>query len=161
VGKTSLVHRYVYDMFGDDYLSTVGAKMVTKKSVFEFPEHDTQVELKMLIWDIAGQKIFGTVHNAYYRGAEAALMVTDVTRRNTFETIVPWVSELYGYAGQVPVLLLANKIDLEDQREVSPEEIKKIAAGLGVNYYLTSAKENMNLDKAFETIGNFLAEKSI
>ncbi len=157
VGKTSLIHKYVFDIFGDDYLSTVGAKVVTKNKVFEFPEKEMRVELKMLIWDIAGQKAVESVHEAYFRGAEAAIVVADITRRQTFESVASWIREVFHNTGEIPVLLLVNKIDLEDQMEFTIPEIEERGASFNLSYLLTSAKNGKNVENAFETIGLHLA----
>jgi len=92
VGKTSLIHRYVYDVFDDKYLSTIGAKITKKKNVVEIPGARFNVEITLLVWDIAGQMKFGNVHQSYYKGAEGALVVADITRSETFEHIVNWIS---------------------------------------------------------------------
>ena len=161
VGKTSLIHRYVYDAFDDKYLSTIGAKITKKANLVQIPEAGLDVELSLLIWDIAGQRMFANVHQAYYKGAEGALLVADVTRRETFESIVSWISELFNVSGSVPVLILANKYDLMKQGAITEQEIEDIVGELGATYLFTSAKTGINVESAFGRISEFLARQAV
>ena len=159
VGKTSLIHKYVYDVFDDKYLSTIGAKITKKKNLVELPGSGVNVELSLLIWDIAGQKMLGNVHKSYYKGADGALIVTDVTRRDTFESIIKWITELFSVADNVPVLVLVNKFDLKDQYAISEQEIDEIMDRLGTSFLFTSAKTGLNVENAFTSMSQFLAQQ--
>ncbi len=106
VGKTSLVRRYVLDVFGDDYISTFGAK-VSKKVVTL-----GDVELTIMIWDILGQKSGASMHSAYFSGANGAFLVCDGTRPDTLESLNSWYLEFSKVAGKVPIIPLANKCDM-------------------------------------------------
>jgi len=161
VGKTSLIHRYVYDVFDDKYLSTIGAKITKKTNLVEMPDAGLNVELTLLVWDIAGQKMFGNVHQTYYKGAEGCLVVADITRRETFENIVNWISELFKIARSVPVLILANKYDLKEQAAISEQEIDEIVGKLGASYLFTSAKTGINVENSFKSISEFLAKQAV
>ncbi len=157
VGKTSLIHKYVYDVFDDKYLSTIGAKITKKTNLIEFQEVEMNIELTLLIWDIAGQKMLGNVHNSYYKGAQGALIVADITRRETFEHIIKWISELFSVTGAVPVLILANKFDLQDQAAIKEPEIIDLVKKLGTSFLFTSAKSGINVENAFRSMSEFLA----
>ena len=135
--------------------------MVTKKNTVRLPGHDEVFEIKLLIWDIAGQKIVTMVHQAYYTGAEAAIVVADITRRSTFNSMKSWVEELRRTAGDVPVILAYNKTDLEDKLEITPDEMEEKAAEIGAGYLLTSAKDGSNVEKAFDTICSIIAERAL
>ena len=160
VGKTSLIHRYVYDMFDDKYLATIGAK-ITKKQIHcqcsEGIREDT--ELCLMIWDIAGQKAFESVHKAYYRGSEAGLVVADITKRETLEHIPKWIMELYEVVGRVPVILLVNKFDLADQFAFGEMEIKQVLSNLAVNYLFTSAKTGHNVETSFKELSKLILQE--
>jgi small GTP-binding protein len=106
VGKTSLVRRYVLDVFSDDYLSTFGAKVSKKVITLD------DVELTLMIWDILGQKSGASMHSAYFSGANGALIVCDGTRPETLDSLNSWYQEFTRVAGKVPVIPLANKCDL-------------------------------------------------
>ncbi len=147
VGKTSLIRRFVYDEFSDDYLSTFGTK-VTKKVV----DPGGGKNVALLIWDILGQKKHERLHSTYYRGASGALVVCDVTRKDTFTTLPRWIDSFHSVVSGAPVVVLGNKVDLEDQIVVGEKAIKKFASSVGVPYYMTSAKTGLNVEEAFRTI---------
>lgn len=156
VGKTSLIRKYVYDMFDDKYLSTIGAKITKKVVSIEGKTEDT--ELRLMIWDVEGQKKVGNVHSRYYRGAEAAIVVCDVTAKETLESIPNWINAVFKVAGKIPLVFLANKIDLPD-REIDESEIKKVASEFNAPYLFTSAKVGKNVEDAFITTGKLLLKE--
>lgn len=150
VGKTSLVHRYVYDVFDDKYIMSFGTK-VSKKTV-ELP--DAKVDL--LIWDILGQKRHESLHGAYYRGAVGALAVCDFTRRSTMESLESWISGFRDVAGVVPVVILANKSDLP--KSYSLEDVRIFASTIGCEVFETSAKTGANVEAAFSGLTSEMLE---
>ncbi len=144
VGKTSLVRRFVDDMFDDKYISTVGAK--PSKKVVEI-END---EITLMVWDIAGHSLV-PLHPGYYAGAKGALIVCDLTRRQTLNAVTWWHSLLHKWAGDIPTKILANKSDLDD-REFELEDIKHEK----MNPQLTSAKSGENVDEAFHELAEMI-----
>ena len=112
-----------------------------------------------MIWDIAGQKAFESVHQAYYRGSEAGLIVADITKRETLEHIPKWIMELYEVVGKVPVLLLVNKFDLDDQFAFGEKEIKQVLSNFAVNYLYTSAKTAHNVEKSFKELSKLILKE--
>jgi small GTP-binding protein len=156
VGKTSLIRRYVYDMFDDKYLSTIGAKITKKIVNIEGKTHDT--ELTLMIWDIEGQKNVGSVHSSYYRGADAAIVVCNVTVKETFENIPNWVKTVFKVTGEIPLVFLANKTDLPNKK-FGEDEIKNIASEFNAQYLFTSAKTGKNVENGFLTISKLLLEE--
>ncbi|MDH7508087.1 MAG: Rab family GTPase [Methanomassiliicoccales archaeon] len=150
VGKTSLVRRFVYDFFSDEYITSFGTK-VTKK-VLDLGE----VELTLMIWDILGQKTHRTLHHAYYKGANGALLVCDLTREETIRNLVEWRDDFFRVVGSVPVLAIANKNDLENQ--VSDVTLAEIANVLGQGFVKTSAKTGEGVQEAFIRLGKALME---
>jgi len=160
VGKTSLIHRFVYEAFDDKYLSTIGAK-VTKKSLF-YPTEDYEglsqdTNLTFLVWDIAGQKAFKNVHQTYYVGSEGALVVCDLTRKETLDNLLDWISELFKVVRNVPVLVLANKDDLPEEEICFGEpEIRAVASQINAPFYFTSAKTGHNVETAFKKFGELV-----
>ena len=157
VGKTSLVRRFVFSEFHDKYLETIGAK-VTKKVLHVKRRDNEPVKLTMMMHDIAGQVKFESVHRLYYQGAAGALIVCDLTRNDTLLDVRSWVESLRAAAGEVPVILLANKADLADQHEFGEEAIDKITMRIGAPFYLTSAKTGQNVEEAFQEIGRRVCE---
>ncbi len=145
VGKTSLIRRYVLDQFDDQYIQTFGAK-VTKK-VLDLED----VSLTLMIWDVLGQKTQKTLHSSYYTGANGVLLVCDMTRPDTFEHLNHWAADLMEVSGEIPVLVLGNKCDLE--MKIDPLDLEDFAATLGCSFMLTSAKTGQNVQEAFMAIG--------
>lgn len=145
VGKTSLVRRFVYDRYDDKYLSTIGTK-VTKKTL-----EIGNTELKLMIWDLAGQKEFQRIRNAVFKGVSGAIIVGDLTRRDTLEHMEEWIKELKSSAGDVPFILVGNKADLLKERR--SEELKRLAERYRAPFIITSAKTGENVEKGFLTLG--------
>ncbi|MHA2406665.1 MAG: Rab family GTPase [Candidatus Hermodarchaeia archaeon] len=146
VGKTSLIIRYTEGHFRESYIMTVGTSFAVKELDFG----DTLVRLQL--WDLAGQPHFSSVRPVFYRGAAGIILVFDVTRRQTFEAIPGWYTEVSQVTGTVPTVLLANKVDLVDQRQTSTEESMAYAQQLGWGYFETSAKEGHGVTDAFRQI---------
>jgi small GTP-binding protein len=144
VGKTSLVGRFVYDSFEGDYLATIGTDIHVKMVDVD----DTRV--KLVIWDIAGQDGFAQLRKAYYQNAMGAFFVFDTTRPETLESVDEWFDALFGVTNKIPMVILENKIDLESA--IPKETIEKIAKKYDVVFVRTSAKEDMNVEEAFQEI---------
>lgn len=150
VGKTSLVRRFVFDVFDDKYLMSFGTK-VSKKSLMV-----GEVNLDLMIWDILGQKSQESLHAAYYRGAAGALAVCDFTRPETMKNLRGWLDSFRSVAGDMPVMILGNKADLE--RTFTTAELETFAKEVGCRYVETSAKTGLNVESAFQEIGKALME---
>jgi small GTP-binding protein len=152
VGKTSLAGRFVYDSFEGDYLATIGTNIHVKMVDVD----DTRV--KLVIWDIAGQSGFAQLRKAYYQNAAGAFFVFDTTRPDTLESVDEWFDALFDITGKIPLVILENKIDLESA--IPKETIEKIAEKYEVVFIRTSAKEDRNVEKAFNEITLEILEKA-
>lgn len=150
VGKTSLVNRYVFDVFGDEYISTIGTKVVKKKLAYE------DKNMILMIWDIAGETVFNHIRKAYFRGAEAGLVVADYTRRETLDDISEWISSFQEITNNAPVLILVNKSDLEGEKAFEIEEANQMAKEYNTNALSTSAKNGKNVEEAFHKITDMI-----
>ncbi|MCK4821773.1 GTP-binding protein, partial [bacterium] len=155
VGKTSLIRRYVLDQFKDKYISTVGTKVTKKKLEFKYPDLKMDIEVTLLIWDIMGQareNLKATLtqyerykpQNDYYRNAKAAIIVCDITRKETFFHLNDWVSSLYNVSGEVPILFACNKHDQIDQADFDHNKMQEIASKYDAKSFFTSAKTDEN-----------------
>ncbi|KAH9798167.1 ras-related protein RABA5a [Citrus sinensis] len=110
-------------------------------------------EVKAQIWDTAGQERFRAVTSAYYRGAVGALLVYDISRRQTFDSIGRWLNELHTHSDMnVVTILVGNKSDLKDAREVTTAEGKALAEAQGLFFMETSALDSSNVTAAFQTV---------
>ena len=155
VGKTTLVHQFVDSSFDKDYKSTIGVSIM-KKAVL-FPEWD--VEVRLTCYDLAGQQQFKRVRQTYFAGAKSGLLVYDVTRPETFANIENWYKEATRVEKDIFLMLVANKIDLIDDRQVSQEEGKNLAEKLGISYFETSALNKDIVDEVFRTMAFLFIQK--
>lgn len=122
VGKTNILSRYTKDQFSNDFRSTVGVEFGAKK-VEMFG-----IKVKNQIWDTAGQERYKSITNAYYKGAKGALVVYDITQKESFLNVKKWINELRMNGDKdVIIVLVGNKCDLEDNRMVSIEEGSELA----------------------------------
>ncbi|MHA1273328.1 MAG: GTP-binding protein [Promethearchaeota archaeon] len=147
VGKTSLIDRFVNNKFQESYISTLGVE-ISKKIVDLGPE----TNLNFIIWDIGGQKsAFDQYRARFYNGANAAFIVCDRTRYDTLDPgVIDWYNDIKkSIDRKIPIIIVGNKSDLEDNITVGEEDIKKIADNLGFKYILTSCKTGENVDNAF------------
>jgi len=115
-----------------------------------------QIELTLMIWDILGQKTHKTLHHAYYKGANGALLVCDLTREETIRNLIGWRDDFLAVVGSVPVLPIANKNDLEGK--VSDAILAEIGDRLGQGFVKTSAKTGEGVQEAFIRLGKALME---
>ncbi|XP_042452104.1 ras-related protein RABA5a-like [Zingiber officinale] len=147
VGKSNLLARFARNEFYQNSKSTIGVEFQTQKMLIDGKE------IKAQIWDTAGQERFKAVTSAYYRGAVGALLVYDISRRRTFESISRWLNELHAHSDMnVVIILVGNKTDLKDAREVDTAEGKAIAETQGLFFIETSALDSSNVAAAFETV---------
>ncbi|MEW5760885.1 MAG: DUF835 domain-containing protein [Candidatus Thermoplasmatota archaeon] len=159
VGKTSLVVRFVYNLFDESYISTVGANVYTKDVDISSPTLAKKIKMKLAIWDLAGQLMFTDVNSSHYQGAEGALVVCDITRKKTFENISRWLHNFQKYAKNAPVIMLVNKSDMSNQKEVGIQDCEKFSSIYGSKYFLTSAKSGENVEEAFRDLCIEIAKK--
>ena len=157
VGKTSLIRRFVVDKFSDEYITTIGAK-VTKKDM-RIESGISTYELSLVIWDVLGQRGFRGVQDSAFQGSRGVVLVMDSMRFETAESIKNyWAPRVRDAAGQVKMVLFANKIDLVPDRLKAEERIAQMAGELGCEYLLTSAKTGEGVENGFKALANGLIE---
>jgi small GTP-binding protein len=153
VGKTSLIRRYVLDVFDDKYIATIGTKVTKKEIDFKDPKTGTTHKIVLLIWDIMGQPSFREVlREAYFYGAEGALAVCDVTSKESLGELRYWIKAMTSTTGDVPVVFLGNKCDLKDDMRVQMQDLEVLAMKQGAMAMLTSAKTGHNVENAFSAL---------
>ncbi len=154
VGKTSLVRRFVYELYDDRYINTIGVK-VSRRTV-AIPHGDRIVEITMVLWDVAGSEEFEQVRVSYLRGAAGAVLVCDLTRPETLESLRSYAEVMLNVNPDARLVLAANKRDLLDQQKLSRAEVEALATELNAPYYLVSAKTGKGVDALFRHLGRLL-----
>jgi len=162
-GKTSIIKRFVHNIFSMHYKSTIGVDFALK--VINW---DPKTIVRLQLWDIAGQERFGNMTRVYYKEAVGAFVVFDVTRASTFEAVTKWKNDIDNKVllpddRPIPVILLANKCDLaKDGMLKSAAQMDKFCEEHGfVAWFETSAKENYNIDKAAKALVSKILENDV
>lgn len=150
VGKTSLVRRFVYNMFDDRYLSTIGVKVSRK--VVALARGDEVVELTLMLWDLAGSEEFDSVRASYLRGAAAGLIVCDLTHSESLVNVPQYAGQIRAVNPQAALIFVGNKLDLAGQRVVV-DELRTAALSLDAPCVFTSARTGFGVDDAFRQLG--------
>jgi small GTP-binding protein len=152
-GKTAIVNRFLTQKFSEQYIVTIGSQFAVKTVAVPNSHGDT-VRVKLLVWDLAGQERFDFIRTSYYKGSKGALLVFDVTRKSTWKELPRWLEEIDSALGQrVPIVLLANKVDLVDERVITKEDGLQFVKDNNLNGYLeTSALLGKNIDDAFQIL---------
>ncbi len=153
VGKTSLIRRYVEGRFDEKYLSTIGVTVSRKTLV-----RDGYL-LKLLLWDLAGGEGFTRYHTNYLRGAAGALIVCDLTRRTTLESLKSYRDQLLSANATAQTVFIGNKADLDEQVEIEHGDLKTVAAGFDSPYLITSAKTGDRVERAFELMAHLIENR--
>ncbi len=164
VGKTSLIRKYVYNDFSSNYVSTIGTE-VTKKDLlidFEDPEFGKkQLNITLAIWDIIGQKEYRSLISRFYKNANGALIIFDLTRDDTIENVKDWTSSLFGAIGKIPVVFVGNKYDLVDKNKFSTDDLIELSVRYSAPWITTSAKEGENVEGAFIKLSELIIKNSL
>ena len=154
VGKTNILSRYVNNTFSETTKSTVGVELGCKI------EEINNTKIKIQIWDTAGQERYKSITKTYYKGSKGALIIYDISRKESFTNVDKWIGDLKEYGDEnVCILLIGNKSDLDNIREVSIDEVTKKAEQYNIGFCETSAKNAKNIDYAFQKLIKLIAEK--
>ena len=144
VGKSNILLRYIHDKFNEEFQSTIGVEFGAKNIKIEDKIYRIQ------IWDTAGQETFRSITRAYYKNSVCACVVYDITNRNSFQNVKSWIEDCKKQSPKtVFLVLIGNKVDLEDRREVSYEEGSIYAQKNGMLFFETSAKTGKNIEEIF------------
>ncbi|NVM04650.1 MAG: GTP-binding protein [Candidatus Helarchaeota archaeon] len=158
VGKTSLILRYIENKFKDNYIPTLGVEFLTKK----LKVGKEGIETSLIIWDIGGQHKWQTKLHLYLQGADGAIIIFDLTRRNSFTNLEKWINNIKKISGDVPYLIVGNKKDLVEDRNVKLDEALAFSKNID-NYPVleTSAKTGETVMGMFHKIAeNIIIHKA-
>jgi len=147
VGKTCVLFRFSEDAFNATFISTIGIDFKIRTIELDGKK------IKLQIWDTAGQERFRTITTAYYRGAMGIMLVYDITNEKSFDNIKNWIRNIEEHASaDVEKMILGNKCDMNDRRQVSKERGEELAIEYGIKFMETSAKASINVEDAFFTL---------
>jgi len=150
VGKSSILQRYMKHTFEENYKCTIGVDFLMKSIVINGQT------VKLQLWDTAGQEKYKSMVSSYYRGANVALIVFDITNHQSFDALPLWIENFYKNGPeQKNIILIGNKKDLADLRQVTQQEAESFSETNNMMYFETSAKEGDNIEYIF----NYAAEK--
>ena len=154
VGKSNLLLRFAYGQFRDEYQVTIGVEFGAKN--LEIQDKIYRIQ----IWDTTGQEYFRSITRNYYKCSACALLVYDVTKKISFDNITSWIEECKSQTSKkIFLVLVGNKIDLEEQREVTTEEGQELADKLGIPFFESSAKTGKNVYEIFKKSAEGIAKK--
>ncbi|CAH2293381.1 ras-related Rab-8A [Pelobates cultripes] len=154
VGKTCVLFRFSEDAFNSTFISTIGIDFKIRTIELDGKR------IKLQIWDTAGQERFRTITTAYYRGAMGIMLVYDITNEKSFDNIKNWIRNIEEHASaDVEKMILGNKCDVNEKRQVSKEKGEKLALEYGIKFMETSAKANINVENAFFTLARDIKAK--
>ena len=148
VGKTSVLLKYTENIFPEDHISTIGVEYKDK-----FIKKG-KYNIRLQIWDTAGQERFHSITKNIYRNANGVLFIYDVTNKETFNNIKNWIKDLENFQNDIKSIIVGNKIDLEDKREVNKNDLEELSKKYNIPYLETSAKNNINIEECFDLIIN-------
>ena len=147
-GKSSLLRQFTDKQFSPIHDLTIGVEFGAKILNVNGPD-DQNYNIKLQIWDTAGQELFKSITRSYYRDAAGVMLVFDISKRDSFDHLTRWIKDIEIFSGKdANIILIGNKTDLENQRTVSTEEAIEFAKEYGIKYIETSAK---NYDNTFES----------
>ena len=154
VGKSNLLLRYVHGQFKPEYQLTIGV---------EFGAKNIEIDSKMFriqIWDTAGQENFRSITRAYYKNSVCALVVYDISSRDSFNNVMSWIEDCRNQSPKtIFIVLVGNKCDLEDKRQVTYEEGKELADKNELLFFESSAKDGINVDDIFINSAKEISKK--
>jgi len=151
VGKSSMIQKYCRGIFTSEYKKTIGVDFLEKRLNVQGEE------VRLMLWDTAGQEEFDCITRAYYRGAQACVIAFSTTDRNSFYQVRRWKKKIEEECGSIPIVLVQNKMDLLYNSAVDSFEVDRAAKSLAMKLIKTSVKENLNVSKVFQ----YLAESHL
>lgn len=155
VGKTSLIARYVVNKFDDKYIATIGTK-VSRKDI-QIVRPNLIINLRMMIWDILGQKEYSKIRTASLSGAQGVIFVGDLSRPETIQSLNDfWIKEIEQSVGKVPTVIVGNKMDIADASSMGAMLLESIGQKRGYPVMMCSAKTGENVERIFSTLGDQL-----
>ena len=150
VGKTSIITRYTNGTFKEEYLGTVGLDYYTKEEIID------NKTIRVKLWDTAGQERFRSLTQNYFRNAEGVLLTFDLTSNESFDNLKEWINSIKKNMESqniyIPLVIIGNKLDMEELREIKKEDAEKFANENNYKYFETSAKTGEGIDNSIREL---------
>ena len=154
VGKTAYINKYVHNIYKNT-MATIGFNTYSKN--FSLPSGES---IKIIFEDTSGQERFRSLSLNFIRKANGVVLMYDITQKHTFDTVSNWCDQIWEYRQKdFPVILLGNKCDLEDERQVQREEGEQIANEKGINFLETSNKNGINIKESVKVLVDMILKK--
>ncbi len=152
VGKSAMTEIYLNREFSEEYLTTIGININIKDTKIII--NGEEKEIKVKIWDTAGQEKFKSISTQYIKNCDGILLIYAINNKKTFENIEIWLNEIENKKkkNNIPLVLIGNKIDLEKEREVSFQEGEKLAQTYNMEFFECSAKDKINVNESFNCL---------
>ena len=147
VGKTCIINKYLFDKFSETHNSSIGIEKNDKRL-----KMNDGNELKVIIWDTAGQERFSAMSTNTIKGAQGIVLAFDSTKKATFDSLPNWIKDVKEVKNNIPIVLFGNKCDLIEKTEVEKDEAEQFAKDNEMEYFETSAKQNINIENGFKCI---------
>jgi small GTP-binding protein len=160
VGKSSLVLRYTQGRFHDSHALTIGAAFVAKELSVRSSARPTPSRVRLHIWDTAGEEAYRSMTRFFYREAELGICVYDISTGSTFTHVDGWVQDFREQCPDALIVLVGNKSDRENERQVRREEVERYAQSNGFLHIEASAKHNVNVRELFSRVASALYRRS-
>ena len=155
VGKSNILSRYIKDVFREDSKSTVGVELGNK--LLKVKGTNT----KLQIWDTAGQERYRSITSSYYKGSHGCFIVYDISNEQSFESVEKWFEQVQKEGSKdVSIILVGNKCDLENERQVPKEKGEEKAKQLNIPFFETSALSNINIGDIFTEIAENIFDRT-
>lgn len=148
VGKSSMIQRFCKGTYTRDYKKTIGV---------DFLEREIEIDgedVRLMLWDTAGQEEFDAITAAYYRGAHACVLAYSATDRDSFDAIPSWKVKVENECGEIPTVLVQNKMDLVDECVIEPDEAERLSRSLACKLLRTSVKEDVGVTTVFRHLAS-------
>ena len=144
VGKSKILLRYTNNTYNENFVITIGAEFGAKTIIID------DQEIRIQIWDTAGMENFKSITRSYYKNSICALIVYDISNKDSFKNVLNWIEDCKVFSPKnILLVLIGNKSDLNEKRQVSIEEGKKVADENNMIFFETSAKDNVNINEVF------------
>lgn len=148
VGKSSMIQRYCKGIFTSEYKKTIGVDFLERQ--INIDDND----VRLMLWDTAGQEEFDAITRTYYRGGQIAVLAFSTTDRDSFDAIPSWKTKVEDEVGDIVMALVQNKVDLIEEAKMTVEEVEELAKRLKLKLFRASVKEDFNIEELFKYLVN-------